>query len=226
MIYYRAGLFSDSSAFVTDYCPHKRFRSSKDVTEEIMGHWFPNSITLPPIDDLARFLSSPLHERAKVLLNQRQFDSLISSPMELTNRSTKNDIERLFRVNDKEFSEGLNVLFYKAAVDRPPNDDSTENAFISFWDKNVRDVLEALLPGGTAIRNSNHHTSTLANRPDFGFIYNQICPFRGEEKSPTNTDDPKAELSQKLTWVYDPAPYILGKITVSRICFLTQWSSI
>jgi hypothetical protein len=34
--------------------------------------------------------------------------------------------------------------------------------------------------------------------------------FRGEEKSPTNPKDPRAELVDKLIWNYDPADYVLG----------------
>jgi hypothetical protein len=92
-----------------------------------------------------------------------------------------------------------------------PNNDATESAFHSFWDSNIRGIMEALIPGGISIHDSNRHTSTDAQRPDFGFLYLDICLFRGEEKSPTNSEDPRAELSDKMTWTYDPAPYVLGK---------------
>ncbi|RHZ83623.1 hypothetical protein Glove_89g98 [Diversispora epigaea] len=52
--------------------------------------------------------------------------------------------------------------------------------------------------------------STFGKWPDYGFIINHVCLFRGEEKSPTNDKDAKAELQNKLCWVYDPAPYVLG----------------
>ena len=67
-----------------------------------------------------------------------------------------------------------------------------------------------LLPTGIAIRDSSLHTSAQKMRPDFGFIVNNVCIFRGEEKLPSNIEDPKAELCHKLTWIYSPAPYIFG----------------
>jgi hypothetical protein len=117
----------------------------------------------------------------------------------------------LFRIDYEERAEGLYALFYAGLTDNPPNHDATENAFISFWDGNIRKIMQSLIPGGVSIRDSNRHTSTAAQRPDFGFLYLNVCPFRGEEKSPGNLDDPRAELNHKMTWTYDPAPYILGK---------------
>ena len=81
----------------------------------------------------------------------------------------------------------------------------------SFWDDNIRKLLEHLIPEGKTIRNGNQHTEKRKLRPDFGFLLKKICPFRGEEKGPDNSEDPKAELADKLNWVYDSAPYMLGE---------------
>ena len=35
-------------------------------------------------------------------------------------------------------------------------------------------------------------------RPDFAFLLQENCPFRGEEKGPDNPDDPRVELVDKL----------------------------
>jgi hypothetical protein len=35
--------------------------------------------------------------------------------------------------------------------------------------------------------------------------------IQGEEKSPVDPEDPRAELGDKMIWTYDPAPYVLGK---------------
>ena len=120
-------------------------------------------------------------------------------------------VQMLFRIDDHERAESLYALFYAAVMNSPPNHEATESAFVSFWDYNIRKILEALIPGGISIRDSNQHTSTDSKRPDFGFVYLSVCPFRGEEKSPTNAQDPRAELSGKMDWTYDPAPYVLGK---------------
>jgi hypothetical protein len=47
-------------------------------------------------------------------------------------------------------------------------------------------------------------------RPDFALLVQNVCVFRGVEKGPENREDPRAELVDKLSWVYKPAEYILG----------------
>ncbi|KAF8572904.1 hypothetical protein K439DRAFT_1643341 [Ramaria rubella] len=74
------------------------------------------------------------------------------------------------------------------------------------------------------IRNSNKHAETKKMRPDFGFLVQNVCVFRGEEKGPENPEDPRAELADKLMWVYNPAEYMLGyycrglELTLVAIC--------
>jgi hypothetical protein len=54
--------------------------------------------------------------------------------------------------------------------------------------------------------------STALLRPDFGVLIDGVCMFRSKEKAPRyHGPHPKDELIQKLTWTYDPAPYILGQ---------------
>jgi hypothetical protein len=131
--------------------------------------------------------------------------------MDLKDRIEQQDIEKLFRISDQERADVLYNLLFQGLVDSPPNNDATESSFHSFWDANIRKIMQGLLPGGVAIRASNCHTSTAAQRPDFGFLYFNVCTFRGEEKSPSNTEDPRVGLCNKMKWTYDPAPYILGK---------------
>jgi len=95
----------------------------------------------------------------------------------------------LFCINDRERAKGLCTLFCGAIIKGSPNNDAMESAFHLFWDCNIRDIMEALIPDGTSIRDSNRHTSTCAQRPDFGFLYLNVCPFRGGEKSLTNLED-------------------------------------
>jgi len=48
-------------------------------------------------------------------------------------------------------------------------------------------------------------------RPDYGFLPLGVCVFRGEERPPLFSGmHPKEELAAKLTWTYNPAPYLLG----------------
>ena len=183
---------------------------ARDVTDEIMQLWLPDQLALPSIDELSAFLNQPLSERAKIPLTDDRFNDLISN-REYRNRSTRRDVEQLFRISKDETSKFLEHLAYSAVCRSPPDSSATENTFISFWDRNIRDIVELMVDGGKSIRDSNLHTSTIAKCPDFGFLYRNICALRGEEKSPTNPADPKVELSDKLIWTYDPAPYILGE---------------
>ena len=71
-------------------------------------------------------------------------------------------------------------------------------------------IIELLISHGRSFHDSNQHTAPGYSLPDYGFLLDKLCVFRAEEKSPTNTDDPKKELAQKLEWPYDPTPYVLG----------------
>ncbi|KAF8523783.1 hypothetical protein BU17DRAFT_85664 [Hysterangium stoloniferum] len=57
---------------------------------------------------------------------------------------------------------------------------------------------------------SCQHSATGSLRPDYAFLLNKLCPFQGEEEAPGSSNNPKAELANKLVWAYSPAPYVLG----------------
>jgi hypothetical protein len=169
-------------------------------------------MTLPEIGLLGEFLDSELPENLKIPLTQYEIDMLKSDS--ITDPCSLDDLRILFRVSDTESATKFcsRVIFTSILYDNVPPDDGTENNFITFWDTCIRNPLELLIPDGSSIRNSNKGTSTNGDRPDYGFILSNVCPFRGEEKSSINTEDPKVELGNKLLWTYDPAPYVLGKI--------------
>ncbi|KAN0068689.1 hypothetical protein V8E54_013413 [Elaphomyces granulatus] len=80
--------------------------------------------------------------------------------------------------------------------------DGTEASFISFWDVNIRWILEYLIPEGKSIRDSNN-----------------LCVFRGEEKPPGSRADPKQELSDKLEWAegfYALRDLVPTRVTLNR----------
>ncbi|THU75853.1 hypothetical protein K435DRAFT_813962 [Dendrothele bispora CBS 962.96] len=116
----------------------------------------------------------------------------------------------LFRSSDSEYAKELEIISLAAASTSPPPLNGTEDSYHMFWDDNIRKVVQIIVPSGKAIWNSNKHTATGILRPDFGFILDDHCPFRGEEKGPLNDEDPRAELSQKLRWDYGSVPYVLG----------------
>jgi hypothetical protein len=165
---------------------------------------------LPKIDELARIADLPLSDSEKIPINARQMHDLVSRPSDrvLDDFCTQSNVELLFRLGVG------NILCDKIVatiVEGSPPMDGTENSFHSFWDRNLCEILEIILPRGRSIPNSNRNTETGVLRPDYAFLLKLLALFRGEEKSPSNRNNPKKELSEKLLWVYRPAPYILGE---------------
>jgi hypothetical protein len=130
-------------------------------------------------------------------LSGEQFEDIVSA-LDVKGLCNRSDIEILFRVSESDSSQTLFFVFCNAVLKSAPPNSGSESSFHSFWDTNIRDILELLIPNGTNIRDSSAHTSTKKSRPDYGFVLDNICPFHGEEKAPTDRDDPKAELSDKL----------------------------
>lgn len=203
-----------------------------DDFRDIVGRWQTKRLKfqLPSTAELKAFVDRPLLDNEKIPLDPDRFQSLINMTVPGGDWCNREDVEALFRSED-----GNSVLdqFFFVVTEAPPRS-GTENSFISFWDSNVRKILELLIPGGWSTRDSSRHTVTGLLRPDFAFILYKLCPFRGEEKPPGSNDDPKAELSTKLAWAYDPAPYVLGQLMsprfprypnhISRV--LRHWSTI
>jgi len=183
-----------------------------DISTDILRRWSKKSeLSLPSISELPGLLDNPLPYDEKIPLTRIQFNNLLSGLTETTDFCYRDDVERLFRISDTEASEILHLIFYNAAVQRAPPENGTEASFHSFWDDNIRKILELLVSSGTSIRDSNRYTDPGKNRPDYGFLMNNVCPFRGKEEHPESRDDPKAELSDRLTWTYSPTPYVFGE---------------
>ncbi|THU85684.1 hypothetical protein K435DRAFT_384769 [Dendrothele bispora CBS 962.96] len=163
------------------------------------------------VSELQTLINTRLLENEKIPLDQSRFDELLgTAPNELRDLLTPEEANSLFRVSDTEHTALLDTIFFHAAFFPPPPLNGTENSFHSFWDANIRNVIQVLVPSGTAIRNSSQHTATRKLRPDFGYLVNDRCPFRGEETGPGDSEDPRAELLRKFDWDYGSVPYLLG----------------
>lgn len=179
---------------------------------DIVNAWRINRkrVKVPSVEELRGLLEIPFADSEKIPITERMFNALVS---EISPKNcSPHDVGTLFKIGEPA-PDLLHVIY--PAVAHPSPKGGTENAFISHWDDNIRKVLELLIPSGKSIRNSNHCTETRNLCPDFGFLLGTICSFRGVEKGPENPDDPKAELVDKLNWVYDPAPYMLGECSHS-----------
>lgn len=180
--------------------------NKKDVTEDILKLWNHQPQT-PAVADLATYIDRPLREDAKIPLTQDCFKRLDEDHCQP---------ELLFRVSDDEIALDLSFHFVDSILASPPKLNTTENIFIPFWNNNISKLLLLALPAGSPLRDSSKNMSTGAARPDYGLQMGRVVPFRGEEKGPTNNEDPKAELRDKLLWTYKPAPYILGEFVLFR----------
>jgi hypothetical protein len=181
-----------------------------DISATLLRRWAEPISPLPQLGDLAAYIEGPLEDDNKIPISHDIMNDLLSL-QEPRSMCTPNEVQQLFRSSEDEKAGYILTIVSAALNFFPPASDSTENAFIVFWDMNIRNIVDAVITG-RPIRDSNEMRSTALMRPDFGFLINGICAFRGEEKAPVFTGrHPKTELFEKLTWTYDPAPYILGQ---------------
>lgn len=166
---------------------------------------------LPPtVAALITYLNEPLEEEHKIPISHDLLMKFVSAG-DVRFMCSQADAEQLFRSSEGEESDYFSTLMKAAMMKCPPNYDSTDCGFHSFWDNNIRNILDALISRGKSIRNGRGEMSSAAKRPAFGFLMGGVCTFRGEERPYTFFGDhPKTELFSELTWTYDPAPYVLG----------------
>jgi hypothetical protein len=125
---------------------------------------------------------------------------------------SERNLQRIFRSSEDEESDYIWTTLKATINAGAPDSDGSEALFHSFWDDNIRKIITLIDTPTKIIRGSNRGTSTHSQRPDFGILLQGACTFRGEEKPPRYTGrHPKDELLDKLTWTYDPAPWILGQ---------------
>ena len=178
--------------------------------DDLCSTWLSPLESFPShIEELKAYLATPLRDEEKIPIIQRYMDKLVTHGYAHI-ECNESDAEKLFRISNEE-DVYTSHNFFTAVQDAPPPSDGSESSFIYFWDNNIRRLFEAIFPEGKAVRDTNHGTSTRLCRPDFGFLIDGVCVFRGEEKQPGFTGThPRDELIQKLDWTYNPAPYVIG----------------
>ena len=176
----------------------------------LVQRWAKPTMPLPSLENLAAYVQGALEEESKLPISKQEMNRL-QSRTDLMSICTPEDYQQLFRSSEDEKADHIWDSVRRAITLAPPDNDSTGSAFISFWDSNIRYILLVAITG-KIIRDSNKNLGTPLQRPDFGLLVGGICTFRGEEKPPLYTGmHPKNELIEKLTWTYDPAPYVLGR---------------
>jgi hypothetical protein len=147
-------------------------------------------------------------DEEKIPLSQRLFKELVN----VNEHCIRSDVDIVFRIHNSISLLAISH-FVSPVRQEPPPLSETRNSFHSFWDDNLCKILLLLLldEGALAIRNDSSHSATATTGPDLALIKNNRCIFRGEERVMYEPSDPKQALSDKLFWVYSPAPYVLGQ---------------
>ncbi|CAK5069014.1 unnamed protein product [Aphanomyces euteiches] len=124
-------------------------------------------------------------------------------------------MDKLFNVDNSKHCVEFEIYIVSRIV-KAMNPGDTETSFISFWDDLIRNVLNFMLSDvGKSERNSSRSASTEPKRPDYLFIVDSVCVFRGEGKVPGDSiETPRRELVDKLVWSYGDVPYLFGYTAV------------
>jgi hypothetical protein len=149
----------------------------------LLERWTQPKLSLPPLHDLAAYLKEPLEEEAKIPVTNHLMRELMRSSDEPKTTCPAHDVESLFRESEDQGAKQILRFVEHALSHSPPDATSTKASFISFWDLNIRYLLDAAF-SGKSIRDSNENTSTKLLRPVFGYLIGEVCAFRGEEKAP------------------------------------------
>ncbi|TDL22896.1 hypothetical protein BD410DRAFT_839228 [Rickenella mellea] len=186
-----------------------------DITSRLARSWAA-TITVPTtIEGLCSYMEKPLDDHEKIPASEAYLDLLVKTGSGST-ACSREDLEILFRLSDKEITSNIYINASNAIINEAPLASDTGASFINFWDNNIRQLFVMIGSAGTFVRDNNSNTSTRLTQPDLGYVVGGVCTFRGEEKqSAYSTTHPKLELVQKLTWTYDPAPYVLAYYAIA-----------
>ncbi|KIL61885.1 hypothetical protein M378DRAFT_108952 [Amanita muscaria Koide BX008] len=183
-----------------------------DISQKLCRLW--TKPVAPDLHHLKEYFEKPLDPDWKIPLSYNRWKEYLASELSPAQACSDGDLELLFKQSEDETAVGISRLFDHAITRDPVNPSGTESSLISFWDGNIRDILERPL-GVACIRDNNQGTETGKLRPGFGLLLSNVCVFRGEEKRIGFAGThPRDELRHKTRWVYDPAPYTLGYYAV------------
>ena len=164
---------------------------------------------LPDVHDLVQFIDSPLSKEEKIPITWKEMDLLVSSQSVgmIDNFCNRSDVELLFRVANGSGSSGSDFHDIIFTVRRDSPIQGTEEFFISFWDRNVRDILEFFLLKAYA-----KARSTLLVLLEFcALVMDFFSNVLGRREGSCRYRGSKERACDKLTWAYRPAPYVFGR---------------
>ncbi|GMF14494.1 unnamed protein product [Phytophthora lilii] len=173
--------------------------SSNEWLSEFLTHRV-KFASLPFVGSLEDFVAQPLP--VKIRAKKKWLDKWGLSPALQ---------DKLFVLDDTAPCMKLKTLIFgERSLSRVSNG-QTKNSYILAWDLAFRCVLDVIFSQARIDRDSCNGSSTGTPRPDFLFMLDGVCVFRGEEKSPdVNISVPTEELRSNLVWGYGDVPYVFG----------------
>ncbi|KAF1324654.1 Crinkler, partial [Globisporangium splendens] len=160
---------------------------------------------IPLVGELANFIQGELLVKIGVhqLFLQDWSDGLALEDRQL--------LSKMFKLENS--APCMNLIYKVLLRVVHPVDPSgaTEDSFHSFWDNLICNVLNVVLSGIGA----SERRLTGCNSPDYLFVVDSFCVFRGEEEAPgARIGTPRRELCEKLIWTYGDVPYLFGYAAV------------
>ncbi len=150
-----------------------------DISRKLFDLW-----TKPAKWDLRHlkeYLEKPLDPDWKIPLSHAEWRAFFVTESIPAHACSAEDLELLFKQSEDETAVAILDLLKPAITRDPVNPSGTEISLVSFWDRNIRDILERCL-GVASIRVNNQGTESARLQPDFGLLLANVCVFRGEEK--------------------------------------------
>ncbi|KAF1316992.1 Crinkler, partial [Globisporangium splendens] len=164
-----------------------------------------SSDALPLVGELADFIQEELPVKIGVhqFFLQDWSDGLVLKERQL--------LSRMFKLANSAPCMNLTYKVLLRVVHPVKPSGATEDSFHSFWDNLICNVLNVVLSGiGTSERRL-----TGCNSPDYLFVVDSVCVFRGEEEAPgACIATARRELCEKIIWRYGKVPYLFGYAAV------------
>src|SRR6266550_2963709 len=134
-----------------------------DISRKLFDLW-----TKPAKWDLRHlkeYLEKPLDPDWKIPLSHAEWRAFLVTESIPAHACSAEDLELLFKQSEDETAVAILDLLKPAITRYPVNPSGTEISLVSFWDRNIRDILERCL-GVACIRDSNQGSETGKLRPD------------------------------------------------------------
>ncbi|CAG8443815.1 4822_t:CDS:2 [Cetraspora pellucida] len=176
----------------------------EDITLEIINQLIRGPDQLPNKFDLANFLNESPPVKIPIAPNHYfQFNTSLGG-------ITKEERDTYFVLSTEAECTSL-YLRLIAPLIYPPSYGKTEDSYHCLWNSIIKNTIETFGMHSGSLSKLEFDRNTSRNHPDMVVLVGNVCPFRGEEKSREDSEDPSSELVDKIEdWSYGDALYIFA----------------